>query len=212
MFRIIGKVALRDNHGNQIKSCQYIHKIGWTVPLLSLFLSMVSSQHVHSAKDATHQFLMTDLENGGPGYKPTATFPNLSDSSASSPIENDYLTHTDIPGRIPLTFPCPQAPGFLRYLLPLSFIQSCEKCVLWLKGPQPPRQFKIRPIYSRIQKVPIRVLNKWVTTDYQRFWVLLCFYVLWMLLFVTIIHGPAARDGIDTEGPPVKLSCISRLW
>jgi hypothetical protein len=134
---------------------------------MSLVLSMFSSQLVHSANDPTPQFLMTDLEDGRPGQKPAATFPNLSDSSASSPIESDYLTHTDIPGRSPPTFPCAQAPGS-RYLLPLSFIQSCEKCVLWLKGPQPPRQFKIRPIYSRFQRAPIRLFNRWVANDYQR--------------------------------------------
>jgi hypothetical protein len=166
---------------------------------------MASSQHGHSAKDATRQYFMTGVEDGGPKYKPATTYPDVGDSSASSPVESDCLTHTEILGRIP-------PPASLRYLLSLSFIQSCEKCALWLKGPQPPRQFKIRPIYSRFQKVPIRLPSRWVANYYQRLWVLLGFYVLWILLFIIIIHGPASGDGFGTEGPPVKLSCISRLW
>jgi hypothetical protein len=172
---------------------------------------MASSEHVHSAEETTPHFLMTNLEDGGPGYKPPAAFPNSGNSSASSPTESEYLTHTDIFGRMP-SAPCSQATGFLRYLVLLRFIQNCEKCVMWLRGPQPSRKFNIRPICSRFQKVPIRLFNRCVATYYQRFWVLLGYYILWLLLFVTVIYNSGSRDGFGADGPLVKLSCISRLW
>jgi hypothetical protein len=173
---------------------------------------MASSQHPHSADEAAPQFLMAHLEDPGPGYKPATAFPNSSSSSASSPTESEYLTHTDILGRIPPPAPCSQAPGSLRRHLPLRFIRSCEKYALWLKGPQPPRKLKIRPICSRIQTVSIRLINRWAAKYYQRFWVLLGYYILWLLLFVTIIYKSTSRDGFGADGPLVKLSCISRLW
>jgi hypothetical protein len=173
---------------------------------------MASSQPTHSAQEAAPQFLMTSLEHDGLGYKPAASYPNSSTSSASSPIESEYLTHTNMVGRYQTPATSSKVPSFLQHLLPPRFIQNCEKYALWLRGPQPPRQFKIRPLCSRFQRVPIRLLDRWVAKNYKRFWVLFGFHVLWILLFVTTIYDSASRDGTGTNGLPVKLSCISRLW
>jgi hypothetical protein len=82
----------------------------------------------------------------------------------------------------------------------------------WVKGPNPPRSYKIEPYFSRIQTAPIRLLEKRLTRTSSKIWSFLFFVFFWILVFASILYKSVGSADIPGYGPPVRLSCVSRLW
>ncbi len=155
---------------------------------------------------------MVDLEHSDTGYKPAVENSSASTSPASSPTETAYLTHTNDLGGTPNPSQSPKALAFLRYLLPPRLRQLCSTSSSWIKGPQPPRPYKIKPIFERAQTAPMRLLHRWVPQRHQRVLLLASYFVLWLLCLIVALHTSASKPEIGGYGPPIRLSCISRLW
>lgn len=82
----------------------------------------------------------------------------------------------------------------------------------WVKGPQPSRPFKIGPILPQLQNIPIAFLDKYFPGRKQRSWLLIISCLLWIILFrPSCLHQYMAVTYLDTN-PPIRLSCVSRLW
>lgn len=82
----------------------------------------------------------------------------------------------------------------------------------WAKGPSPPRPYKIEPFLPKFQTAPIRFLDKRLPRRRSKIWLLLLFVFFWILIFASILYKSAASEDIPGYGPPIKLSCVSRLW
>lgn len=102
-------------------------------------------------------------------------------------------------------------PKGLAFVRSLPIIRIWEKFALWMKGPQPPRRYHIKPICGLVQTAPTRLLARRFS-PLHRAWLLAAYYLLWVLLFVLGLHKYTSIGPIGRYGPPVRLSCISRLW
>jgi len=79
--------------------------------------------------------------------------------------------------------------------------------VQWSKGPDPPIHLQIKPIYPRVQTIPLRILDRFAPKRRQKIglWAFTC--LVWFILFVTVEHFSRFR-GKSTA----LLSCSSSLW
>jgi hypothetical protein len=171
-----------------------------------------SYKHRRSADKATPGFPMVDLENGSVGYKAAGDSSSTSTPSASSPTEAAHLTHTNEPGGIPTPSYSPEGLATLRRLVPRRLTQICKQFASWMKGPQPARPYKIKPIFEIVQTAPTRLLDRRVPQHQHRLWILAGYYILWLLLLVIVLRKSTSTGKIGELGPPLRLSCISRLW
>jgi hypothetical protein len=93
---------------------------------------------------------------------------------------------------------------------PLKRLSSAV--VTWVKGPQPPRIYKIEPFFPTIQHAPIAFLHRYAPKRMQRFWLLFVFYICWILSFALILHKSSFAADVGDYGSPIRLACASRYW
>ncbi|KAI5365226.1 Putative LCCL domain-containing protein [Septoria linicola] len=84
--------------------------------------------------------------------------------------------------------------------------------VTWVKGPQPPRIYHIKPLFPSVQHVPINLLDRYASKRIQRFWLLVAAIASWLLVFSLILYKSSFAAQIPGYGTPVRLSCAARYW
>lgn len=82
----------------------------------------------------------------------------------------------------------------------------------WVKGPQPPRPFKMSPFLPWFQNAPIIFLHKHLPERNQRFGLLLIVCFLWVSVFSGVLSASLSRCQVFGYNTPVRLSCNSRFW
>lgn len=82
----------------------------------------------------------------------------------------------------------------------------------WVKGPKPPRPWRISPVFPRIQEAPLRLLDAYAPRPWQRFILLLVLYFVYILAFALVLHKSAFAADIPGYGHPVTLSCGATFW
>ncbi|KAL1304224.1 hypothetical protein AAFC00_000644 [Neodothiora populina] len=97
-------------------------------------------------------------------------------------------------------------------LLPERVKTTSSAIVTWVKGPQPPRIYKIRPIFPAVQHTPIRLLDRYAPKRMQRFWLLIFWYFLWILSFSLMLHRSSFASDVKGYGSPVRLGCTASFW
>lgn len=105
-----------------------------------------------------------------------------------------------------------------------AFIEAMEKripdgiqrkygtAVIWLRGPEPTRAWKIRPLLPRVQHLPLRLVDKLLPRQWQRAIALLVFYVCWIATFGAVMHESSAVDEVDGQGSPYLVGCGASFW
>jgi hypothetical protein len=167
---------------------------------------MAGTRQTHF-ETANSIFPMVNLENGVARCDSPTQSSSTSSSPVLSPTEIAYLTRTDRLEGLP-----PPSKPAKNLCLPWRLIELCETFASWMKGPQLPRQCHIKPIFERLQTAPTRLLYR-ISPKYPGGALMLCGYcILWLLLFVVTVHRSNTNGDIGRYAPPVRLSCISRLW
>jgi len=82
----------------------------------------------------------------------------------------------------------------------------------WVKGPKPPRPWKITPIFPSIQEAPIRLLDKYAPLKWQRFVLLAALYFAYILAFVLVLRKSAFASDVPGYGSPARISCGASFW
>ncbi|KAE8829541.1 hypothetical protein HRS9122_09356 [Pyrenophora teres f. teres] len=106
----------------------------------------------------------------------------------------------------------PQEPYYANKYIPPRLQRVWDKVVVWVKGPQPPRPWKIRPFFPRIQTAPIQLLNNYFPKRKQKIALLVFFYFCWILTFGLVLHRSAFAADIPGYGSPVRIRCTDRFW
>ncbi|EKG18791.1 LCCL domain-containing protein [Macrophomina phaseolina MS6] len=105
----------------------------------------------------------------------------------------------------------PAPPDAPKYV-PKAVQRVVNSVAAWVKGPQPPRPYKITPFFPAIQEAPPRLLNKYLPKRKQKAWLLVAFYALWLLCFSLVLRKSAFSTEIGEYGSPTRLTCLSRFW
>lgn len=96
--------------------------------------------------------------------------------------------------------------------IPPRLHRAWRKTVIWVKGPQPPRPWKIHPWFPRVQTAPIRFLNNYFPKRRHKIALLVFFYLSWLLSFGLVLHRSAFAADIPGYGSPVRIRCSDRFW
>lgn len=100
----------------------------------------------------------------------------------------------------------------LKQRIPNGVRRRSGASVRWLKGPEPARIWKIRPLLPRVQHLPLRLVDKLLPRLWQRAIALLVFYVCWIATFGAVMHESSAVDGVDGQGSPFLVGCGASFW
>ncbi|CAN9191522.1 unnamed protein product [Alternaria alternata] len=106
----------------------------------------------------------------------------------------------------------PQEPYYANKYIPPRLQRIWNNVVVWVKGPQPPRPWKIHPFFPKIQTAPIQLLNNYFPERRQKIALLVFFYFCWLLTFGLVLHRSAFAADIPGYGSPVRIRCTDRFW
>ena len=99
----------------------------------------------------------------------------------------------------------------LKYIPP-RIRRTLRAVAKWVKGPQPPRPWKIRPFFPSIQSAPIQFLNNYFPKRKQKVALLIFFYICWLAAFSLVLNRSAFASDILGYGSPVRIRCTDRFW
>ena len=99
----------------------------------------------------------------------------------------------------------------LKYIPP-RIRRTSRAVAKWVKGPQPPRPWKIRPFFPGIQSAPIQFLNNYFPKRKQKVALLIFFYICWLAAFSLVLNRSAFASDIPGYGSPVRIRCVDRFW
>ena len=97
-----------------------------------------------------------------------------------------------------------RAPGPLK--------RATATVVNWVKGPDPPRIYKIRPLFAAYQAAPVALLDRYTPKRWHKALLLLAFHGCFLLCFVTILNKSAFSDEVPGYGSPLTISCTDTFW
>ncbi|KAF2851891.1 hypothetical protein T440DRAFT_46570 [Plenodomus tracheiphilus IPT5] len=106
----------------------------------------------------------------------------------------------------------PPQDSYASKYLPPRMQHRWQKVVTWVKGPQPPRPWKIQPFFPRVQEAPILLLERYFPKRKQKIILLIVFYICWILTFGLVLHRSAFAADIPGHGSPVRIRCTDRFW
>jgi hypothetical protein len=166
------------------------------------------------SKAAPHTTTVSvDVEHGHGDHITPSTLssrtPDEPRSKAATPTPRRSL---EIEETAPHHRPCHTRHTWARLeaKLPAPIARCSRAVVNWTRGPEPPRFYRIAPLFERIQTFPARWLARLPP------WLLICMYiavfVVWAVLFAVILTNYSLPSNIGGFGAPVTLSCVTNLW
>lgn len=101
---------------------------------------------------------------------------------------------------------------YVKKYVPARLRRASRRTAAWVKGPQPPRPWKIRPLFPAVQSAPLRLLERYFPKRKHQIALLVVFYVCWFLSFSLVLHRSAFAADIPGYGAPVRFRCTDQLW
>lgn len=104
----------------------------------------------------------------------------------------------------PLTNPAAprRLPQHLRYFYAV---------ITWVRGPVPPIDVAFTPLFGPLQEWPSQVFVKVFKRRRSQVLVLIPYLLLWLLLFVIMVHYSRFADEVDGQAP-LHFGCTTSLW
>lgn len=100
----------------------------------------------------------------------------------------------------------------VKNYLPAWLVVLGSSVARWIKGPQPPRPYKIQPFFPSIQKFPLRILDRFFPKRKHKICLLVAHHFLWLLAFILLLRESAFSADVEGYGAPLTLSCGAALW
>jgi hypothetical protein len=142
---------------------------------------------------------LSEQDTVGDGQNEALSFLGIDDDGVDDEESGDGLTTYQ------------QKHSFLRHLPP-RFRKGWVATIKWLRGPQPPRIWHITPLFEDVQTYHLKVLERYAPKKVQKFWLLVGFYFLWLLVFSLMLWKSAFAGDVKGYGKPAVLGCGTRLW
>ena len=104
------------------------------------------------------------------------------------------------------------AISFKYKWVPLPIRKAGRAVTRWVKGPVPPRELQIQPLFPRVQKAPLRLLDRFAPKRRHKIILLLLFYCCWALTWSLMLAHHSTSGFIKGYGKPVNLWCGASFW
>ena len=149
-------------------------------------------QHTHNIPDLTDS--ETDVESQDR---------NLHIRNASESSENG----------LPVPIWMRESAKSIRYTwVPLPLRKTGRVTAEWIKGPMPPQELRIKPMYPQIQEAPIRLMDKYLPKQRHRISLLVAFYAVWFLIWSLMLKHNSTSGYIEGYGKPTNIWCGASFW
>ena len=146
--------------------------------------------------------------------------PPLTDSESEPSSEPDdirqqlgLLTDGDSSTSLPIPVWLAESSKSFRWgWVPLPLRKAGRATVKWLKGPQPPRDLLLKPLFPRVQAAPVKLLERFVPKRRHKIALLLGWYLCWFLSWSLVLRHSALSGYIEGYGKPSHISCGATYW
>ncbi|CAJ2507187.1 Uu.00g083730.m01.CDS01 [Anthostomella pinea] len=82
----------------------------------------------------------------------------------------------------------------------------------WMKGPQPPRIWKIDPFFPTIQHAPLTLIERLLPNKKHRQGLFLAYFAAWILTFAIVLWQGQVSSEVQGWGQPSDISCGVTYW
>ena len=82
----------------------------------------------------------------------------------------------------------------------------------WIQGPPVRRSCEIQPLLPNLQLAPLNLLERYVTSRMQKFWLLLISHFSIIIIFLGILTHSVQGCLLSGYDRPIRMSCNSRFW
>lgn len=104
------------------------------------------------------------------------------------------------------------AKSFKYKWVPLPLRKAGRASVEWIKGPEPPRELRIKPFYPKIQEAPLRLMDRYIPKQRHRICLLIAFYAVWFLVWSLMLKHNSTSGFIEGYGKPANIWCGTSFW
>jgi hypothetical protein len=144
------------------------------------------------------------------------TQPWTDDEGDAEQSDRDLEVNSDTDGTN-RAFPIPvwmreSSKSFRWRWVPLPFRKAARATAKWVKGPQPPIELSLRPIFPTVQEWPIRMMDKYVPKRRHRMALLGILYVVWFLPWMLVLRHSQKSGNVEGFGKPANIWCGYHLW
>lgn len=96
--------------------------------------------------------------------------------------------------------------------VPLPLRKAGRATVNWIKGPDPPHTLLLKPLFPRLQELPVQYLEHFFPKRKQKIALLLLLYTSWFLPWFLVLLHSRSSGYIEGYGQLQTLSCGSTFW
>ncbi|KAL4888594.1 LCCL domain-containing protein [Aspergillus ambiguus] len=96
--------------------------------------------------------------------------------------------------------------------IPLPLRKVGRATANWVKGPNPPHDLLLKPLFPRLQELPVRYLDRFFPKRKHKIALLSVFYFLWFIPWTIVLLHSRSAGFIEGYGRPQTLSCSSTFW
>lgn len=104
------------------------------------------------------------------------------------------------------------AKTFKYRAVPLPIRKAARAVAKFVKGPIPPRELRVNPIFPKVQEAPIRLLDRYVPKRRHRASLLVVLIATWFLIWSLMLKKLSTAGFIEGYGKPQNLWCGATFW
>lgn len=143
--------------------------------------------------------------------------PHLTDEENDVVSQDGFLHIRDASDSSENGLPIPvwmreSAKSFRYRWVPLPLRKAGRGTLGWIKGPIPPRELRITPLYPHIQEAPLRLMHRYLPKQRHRVCLLVAFYVTWFLTWSLMLRHNSSSGYIEGYGKPSNIWCGASFW
>lgn len=96
--------------------------------------------------------------------------------------------------------------------VPLPVRKASRATARWVQGPDPPHDLLFRPVFPKLQELPVQLFDHYVHTKARKIGALLFVYFVWFLTWFLILVKSNSSGNIEGYGRPQPISCAASYW
>jgi hypothetical protein len=82
----------------------------------------------------------------------------------------------------------------------------------WVRGPDPPRTYHIRPVLPQLQRAPLALRDRYAPRRLHQIAWLAAVSACWLLVLAGMLYQSSFAAQIPGHGTPLRLGCAARYW
>lgn len=130
-----------------------------------------------------------------------------------NPDASEDLPPPDVESGSPLPIWLQESSKSFRWgWVPLPLRKAGRSTANWVKGPDPPHMLLLKPLFPRIQELPVQYLDRFFGKRKQKGLLLGLLYLSWFLPWFLVLLHSRSSGYIEGYGQLQTLSCTTNFW